>query len=337
MKAKNILVLLMILLSVSIHGFELKKVLEFGSDEAEEYIFYKRGPITVDDEGNIYVIEGETLQLRKYDKLGKFVTKTGGKGQGPGEFQSATSMTIKDGSLLIYDFSSRRLNRFSLDLEYLQSETAHLSFNIAANDDFIIANKRMGYDNKLVLIKPFTNEENDVEDAEILKIKEKHKDSLFLWVYFRNMFAVEEISGAFVSTLHYPIEGGPELAFYDRDGGLVKTTPVRDVVPGYRFDERILYKESIEKARKDFIVIRNLFYINRQMTLLQYQYLHGEGKRVIDNYLMLVDNSSGQHLGKLTLGKELDFFCFKRNKLYGFSFDNEEAEVMIHAYELVLK
>ena len=107
MKKILIILILLMLSAPFINTMELKKVLEIGSNEREDYIFFQTGPIMIDKYGNIYALEGETQVIRKYDKTGKFVKKTGSKGQGPLEFMAITSMAIQDERLLVYDFGNK--------------------------------------------------------------------------------------------------------------------------------------------------------------------------------------------------------------------------------------
>jgi|Deesub1362B_J571_1020462.scaffolds.fasta_scaffold00181_50 sugar lactone lactonase YvrE len=48
----------------------------------------------VDSAGNIYIVDSGNERIQKFDKNGKYIKTIGRKGQGPGEFDSPTSIFI---------------------------------------------------------------------------------------------------------------------------------------------------------------------------------------------------------------------------------------------------
>lgn len=62
-------------------------------------------------DGRIVVANGGSQELRFYDAAGKFITSSGRKGGGPGEFQSLSWVGVLPGdSLLVYDAGAPRLS-----------------------------------------------------------------------------------------------------------------------------------------------------------------------------------------------------------------------------------
>ena len=75
-------------------GVEPKVELEFMQQigdletEDENYQLFYPWDVTVDEEGNIYVVNNGDHCIKKYSKQGKYISTIGREGQGPGEFQS---------------------------------------------------------------------------------------------------------------------------------------------------------------------------------------------------------------------------------------------------------
>ena len=70
--------------------------------------------MAVDDEGNLYVLDGGALKIRVFAPDGGEVRSIGRAGQGPGEFESATGIEIQGNDLFALT-SGSRLSRWTLD------------------------------------------------------------------------------------------------------------------------------------------------------------------------------------------------------------------------------
>ncbi len=72
--------------------------------------------LTVDDAGNIYVLDQKAGMIKAYDRDGKLLRTIGRKGQGPGEFQKPRDIGLTPrGELMVSDTLSRRISFFSTD------------------------------------------------------------------------------------------------------------------------------------------------------------------------------------------------------------------------------
>lgn len=96
---------IMILLTISLSGQDMKRGIAFKEvvaigieealrDEDKPYELSDVGMLEIDDQANIYVLEGRTCQVKKFDKTGKFIKTIITKGQGPGEMSSPVNFTI---------------------------------------------------------------------------------------------------------------------------------------------------------------------------------------------------------------------------------------------------
>ncbi|MFC1554208.1 6-bladed beta-propeller [candidate division KSB1 bacterium] len=94
---------------------DLKFVKTIGSLETadENLMFYMPVDVTVDHEGNIYVLDQGNYRIQKFDRSGKYLQTFGRDGQGPGEFRSPTSITIdNEGNLFVGDEQNKRIQVF---------------------------------------------------------------------------------------------------------------------------------------------------------------------------------------------------------------------------------
>lgn len=88
--------------------------LDIGVVEGDEMyqLFQVTGALELSD-GRIVVANGGTAELRFYDASGNFLSSTGRKGSGPGEFQDiAWIERLAADSIMAYDFRLRRISVF---------------------------------------------------------------------------------------------------------------------------------------------------------------------------------------------------------------------------------
>lgn len=87
-----------------------------GSEDTPEYQFGRIVSATRLSDGRIAVFDGMANELRFFDAQGRFVSRTGGSGGGPGEYKSVAWMRRLAGdSLMLYDASARRVTVLAPD------------------------------------------------------------------------------------------------------------------------------------------------------------------------------------------------------------------------------
>ncbi|MCJ7579872.1 MAG: 6-bladed beta-propeller [Candidatus Aminicenantes bacterium] len=87
--------------------FELEEDLAIGDANDEDYFFMRRLTLSVDNEGNLFVCDGGSKRVTKYDKNGIYVGVIGRQGQGPGEYMSPSRVFLDDfGNSCVHDFRS---------------------------------------------------------------------------------------------------------------------------------------------------------------------------------------------------------------------------------------
>ncbi len=106
--------------------FRLEEELSLGKAEGEEaYLFSRISGLDVDDDGNFYVLDFSSAQVRVFDGRGVFIRAIGRKGQGPGEMEMPVFVQVGlSRELSVFDYLRRNLITFSRDGKYLrQSRT----------------------------------------------------------------------------------------------------------------------------------------------------------------------------------------------------------------------
>ena len=92
--------------------------------------------LTVDHQGNIYVLDAQACDIKKFDRKGKFLKALGRKGQGPGEFEAPSRLAVSGEKLIVYDSGNARLSCLGTDGSFIT--------NIARTSDLEIVNDIKG-------------------------------------------------------------------------------------------------------------------------------------------------------------------------------------------------
>jgi len=103
--------------------FSLEENLSLGGDpHKDNYYFPKHVSLAVDDDRNIYVLDSGNFRIQKYDSSGHYLLSIGRQGQGPGEFQYPSNLSLDaQGNLLIFDSMTRAIKVFAQDGTYKES------------------------------------------------------------------------------------------------------------------------------------------------------------------------------------------------------------------------
>jgi len=79
--------------------------------------------IAVDSKENIYVLDFRSSSVKKFNKKGKFVKSFGKRGNGPGEFTFAESITINNDTIGINDFQSAKIVQFDSNGNFIRNRS----------------------------------------------------------------------------------------------------------------------------------------------------------------------------------------------------------------------
>jgi hypothetical protein len=93
----------------------------FGSnDEEDEGVLY--GPIdfSVDEKGNVFVLDFRLRCIKKFNRKGKHVKTFSRSGQGPGELVRPRNMTVTPkGNVVVFDLTGNRFSVFGKDGDFI--------------------------------------------------------------------------------------------------------------------------------------------------------------------------------------------------------------------------
>jgi hypothetical protein len=104
-----------------IKAIVFKEELSIGVAEGDEkYLFGSSVVLNIDDQGNIYALDWENKQVKKYGPDGKHILTFGRAGQGPGEFRNPSGVRFsKDGNLYISENFGNKLMFYDRNGVYL--------------------------------------------------------------------------------------------------------------------------------------------------------------------------------------------------------------------------
>ena len=97
-------------------SFTLHEHLIIGDDEEapSEYLLHYPEIVRTDSQGNIYVKDARSADVRVFDANGRYVTTAGKRGEGPGELREVFGMHVDgDDRVIVADRMSRRLTIFT--------------------------------------------------------------------------------------------------------------------------------------------------------------------------------------------------------------------------------
>ncbi|MDE2731097.1 MAG: hypothetical protein OXM02_01730 [Bacteroidota bacterium] len=127
---KNTLVFAVLcVLGIRAQTVELQESLVIGD-------FVDVGDIEVAGDGSIFVSDVRGTEVAKFNRDGRLIKRSGGRGLGPGEFAGGPHhMALVNGGLLISDLGGLAVHRFDADLNYIQSLRPRAPMTIDAGPD----------------------------------------------------------------------------------------------------------------------------------------------------------------------------------------------------------
>ncbi len=73
-------------------SFELRETWRVGGDGEDAFLFGIVSDLIRDDEGNVYLLDGQLAEVQIFSPEGEHLDTIGGQGEGPGEFQAGTDL-----------------------------------------------------------------------------------------------------------------------------------------------------------------------------------------------------------------------------------------------------
>jgi hypothetical protein len=87
----------------------------------EDLFFERPTSFVCDQDDNIYVLDSDANNIKKFDSNGRFIKTIGREGQGPGEFSSPYYLTYTKDRLVVWDLMNRRLCAFTSEGKFIKS------------------------------------------------------------------------------------------------------------------------------------------------------------------------------------------------------------------------
>ena len=167
---------------------DLEEDLSIGREDDDNYVFYQVRNIDVDDQGNIYVLEGGNCRLQKFDLTGQYLQTIGKKGQGPGEFESPSRLFLdKENNIYISERRKRKIHMFNSKGEFVKSillSNTTTSFSIAPDENiFGVATIRTDEESNRCIVKMDPKGKiikNIAQFAAIRPVQRKGKESTIM-------------------------------------------------------------------------------------------------------------------------------------------------------------
>jgi len=103
--------------------FSLEEELSIGEAEGRKEYMFNRIAIAIDDDENIYVLDSKEVEIRVFDKEGKYLRSFVKRGQGPGEMQRPLLPSFQitpQNEILVHDYRTLRIIFYSLQGNYLR-------------------------------------------------------------------------------------------------------------------------------------------------------------------------------------------------------------------------
>ena len=117
---RTFLAMISLILVVMLNGevvvkpeFEMSNTI-IGDEESGSKVI-QSSALTVDNYGNVYIIDGMDQSIKVFDEKGEFKYKFGKSGQGPGEFVRAQSIVVTKDNIFVSDAGRRVVSKFDLD------------------------------------------------------------------------------------------------------------------------------------------------------------------------------------------------------------------------------
>lgn len=109
-----------------------------GENEEAEFEYLLGLPVSVCEgpDGSLYVADRTSMDIRQFDRDGRYVRTIGSRGRGPGEFTRLLNIYTSDDrtSLFVLDGENRRISRFDTESGELRSTATFSSYGRPAMD-----------------------------------------------------------------------------------------------------------------------------------------------------------------------------------------------------------
>jgi len=208
----------------SICELEEELVIQGEDTDSEEEMFQDIVSLAVDEEQNIYALDGKAANVKVFDKTGSFLKSIGRRGEGPGEFGRPENISISPHQEIVIEDTGRRLiHFFNLEGDYVRQWPLNWVFSsgpkFTSQGDAFASYALMGKQIEIVLNKLDSNLDPLLTLAKI-PMERPPKVHLFLYRFVLDLkwdiTPADEIIWGVMTSPEY------ELFIHDKDGKLIK-------------------------------------------------------------------------------------------------------------------
>jgi hypothetical protein len=110
-------------------GWTVEEILSVGSLEGDDaYQFGQISGVDVDDQGNLYIADAQSQDVRVFDGSGTYLRTIGSPGSGPGEIgRGLSGVFVVHDTVVIPDLGNQRITRYTPEGDLVGSERLDLS------------------------------------------------------------------------------------------------------------------------------------------------------------------------------------------------------------------
>lgn len=127
----------------------LRQIALIGDAKSSNAALERPMHLTIDQDGNIYVLDNLAQNIQKYSLNGKLISIFGRKGDGPGEFKNLHALDYLNDKLYAYDEGNLRITVFDTAGKILNEYSMHTYFK----DGLDIKKFLAAYDTSVAFIK----------------------------------------------------------------------------------------------------------------------------------------------------------------------------------------
>jgi hypothetical protein len=322
-------------------GVRLMHELTIGSEnDSEDAMIFEIRSVQAGAGGEIFVLDGKINLIKVYGPDGRHLRTIGRKGQGPGELQSPSRMTMTaDGNLCILDVGNSRVSLFSPEGKCLKE----VPFKGWRPIRFLPDSRGGGYGDLLdlqggvkdVLLK-FDSKLDKAATIATLVIVENPSDQMNPMEMFRLIYQVDP-----KDRIVWASSGAYELNVVDADG---KT--VRKILRDYE-------KRSYSRADKDRLIKERFggqpppsgaeIIFPPHRPVLYHFVLDDEGRYYVrtfekddaGRFFYDVFDQEGRFFARFSLPEDELLYAVRKNKAYSAIEENEAGTPQVKRYAVV--
>ena len=342
MKRKIILTLIFFvsLMLGRLNAFQLQEVMKIGSDK-QNYEFFLIDSVDVDRSGNIYILDFEGGFVGKYDKTGKFIAKSGRKGNGPGEFMFPKKVFVGNSNVYISDLTLRQLNVFDQNLKFIKTIKLYKRpYNFCYyKSKIILAIIQHNKNDTFIIFDDKGNKEKEFFSEQPYFLKKLKKDKMFIaWKISYAIpvvdYSIDKREIALVFSLY---DNHNKIYLIDFNGKIRKEISL-DFKENYKIPWFLLKYPRKYPSEYSLIMIDSIHYYGNKYIIVNYvvskvKKINSKKQSYDKAYLIVIDTETGKIVAKTEISPTIRIHKIKGDYMYVKDFDDDMETLHIYKIE----